>query len=309
MVPPHVAEERRRSRRAGGVLPAARRLWIISAVVLASVLAGSVAYLVPPGQREAAAMPLSRSDLASPGSDSSPPQLVPVPPGAASAPGVTSDADPPPLSADPIVVRYGFEGLEAAGGQSLRVHSAGGGAVDTESHGGGLAVRFPPPCAEYGDRTCPRVILETPFATNPGPRPLRYGATVRLAPSETSDGENVLQKGFSHGHSQFKLQVDGAGGQPSCVLVGTASRQIHAAIASVSVSDGQWHTIECSRTGSSLTITVDGAVAGQAKVPASLSIVNNDPLRIGGKGISANNDQFHGALDDVFVSIGCGASC
>jgi hypothetical protein len=93
------------------------------------------------------------------------------------------------------------------------------------------------------------------------------------------------------------------------VLVGTASRQIHVATASVSVSDGQWHTVECSRAGSSLTVTVDGALAGQTKVPASLSIVNNNPLRIGGKGISANNDQFHGVLDDVFVSIGCGVSC
>jgi hypothetical protein len=37
--------------------------------------------------------------------------------------------------------------------------------------------------------------------------------------------------------------------------------------------------------------------------------VNDDPLRIGGKGTSANNDQFHGALDDIFVSIGCGVSC
>jgi hypothetical protein len=283
-------------------------MWFLPAVVLASVLAGSAAYLAPPGQREAAAMPLvlSPSSPASAGFDVSPSS---APSGPVSAHGVAPGAAPPPLSADPVMVRYGFEDLEAAGGRSLRVHAAAGGAVDTESHGGGLAVRFPPPCAEYRDRTCPRVILETPFATNPGSRPLRYGATVRLAPSETSDGENVLQKGFSHGHSQFKLQIDGAGGQPSCVLVGTASRQIHAAIASVSVSDGQWHTIECSRSGSALTITVDGAVAGQAKVPAALSIVNNDPLRIGGKGISANNDQFHGALDDVFVSIGCGGSC
>jgi hypothetical protein len=285
-------------------------LWFLPAVVLASVLAGSAAYLVLPGQREAAAMPLSSPARSASGVH---PSVVPGPPGVtpgpASSPGVAQGAAPPPLAAGPVVVRYGFDGPEAAGGRSLRVHAAAGGAVDTESHGSGLAVRFPPPCAEYGDRTCPRVILETPFAANPGARPLRYGAAVRLAPSETSEGENVLQKGFSHGHSQFKLQIDGAGGQPSCVLVGTASRQIHAAIASVSVADGQWHTIECSRAGSSLTITVDGAVAGQARVPASLSIVNNDPLRIGGKGISANNDQFHGALDDVFVSIGCEVSC
>jgi hypothetical protein len=205
-----------------------------------------------------------------------------------------------------VVVRYGFEG---EGHRPLRVQSAAGGAVQTEPHGGGLAVRFPPPCPVYRDRTCPRVILETTFATNPGAAPLRFGAAVRLAANETGDGENVLQKGFAHGHSQFKLQIDGAGGQPSCVLVGTSSPRIHVVTAGVSVADGQWHTVECAREGPALTVFVDSGVAGRANVPAELSIVNNDLLRIGGKGTSTNNDQFHGALDDVFVSIGCGVPC
>jgi hypothetical protein len=63
------------------------------------------------------------------------------------------------------------------------------------------------------------------------------------------------------------------------------------------------------RSGTSLSVLVDGAVSGRTTVPAGLSIVNGDPLRIGGKGLSPNNDQFHGALDDVFVSIGCGDPC
>jgi hypothetical protein len=210
----------------------------------------------------------------------------------------------------PVAVRYGFEdGAVVEGVLAVRLHAAAGGAVRTESRGGGLAVRFPPPCRQYGDPACPRAILETSFAANPGTGPLRFGATVRLAANETSEGENVLQKGFSHGHSQFKLQVDGAGGQPSCVLVGTSSRRIFVVTAGMSVADGQWHAIECARTGSSLTVLVDSVVAGRTNVPIELSIVNNDPLRIGGKGTSANNDQFHGALDDVFVSLGCGDSC
>jgi hypothetical protein len=86
--------------------------------------------------------------------------------------------------------------------------------------------------------------------------------------------------------------------------VGTDSRRIFIVTAGVSVADGQWHAVECSRTKTLLTISVDGVLTGQINVPASLSIVNGDPLRIGGKGLSANNDQFHGALDDVFVSIG-----
>lgn len=278
-----------------GVVLLGRRRWPF-AIAAASVLVASAAYLVPLKERRAAAMPLRPVEsfaVLRPGGPAVDPSAVPP---AASQPA-EAGSDP---GSGPAGVRYGFE---EEGLRPLLVQAAAGGAVGTEPHSGGLAVRFPPPCPQYGDPACPRVILETSFATNPGAGPLRYGAAVRLSPSETSSGENVLQKGFSHGHSQFKLQVDGAGGQPSCVLVGTSSPQIHVVTASSSVADGQWHTVECVRDGSSLSVLVDGAVSGQTGVPAELSIVNGDPLRIGGKGISPNNDQFHGALDDVFVSI------
>jgi hypothetical protein len=287
-----------------GVVSTTRRRWLLPGIALASVLAASAAYLAPLYERHAAALPLTPVAPAPAPAGTAP--SVGVPPPAAPGPA------PPPATLDgggssgPLVVRYGFEG---EGHVPLRVQTAAGGAVQTEPHGGGLAVRFPPPCADHRDRTCPRVILETSFAANPGTAPLRFGAAVRLAANETSDGENVLQKGFSHGHSQFKLQIDGAGGQPSCVLVGTSSPQIHVVTAGMSVADGQWHTVECVRVDATLTVLVDGAVTGRADVPAGLSIVNGDPLRIGGKGTSANNDQFHGALDDVFVSIGCAVSC
>jgi hypothetical protein len=132
---------------------------------------------------------------------------------------------------------------------------------------------------------------------------LRFGAVVRIAPNETSKGENVLQKGYSTGGSQFKLQVDGAAGRPSCVLVGTASPRIYLAQSSVSVADGQWHAVDCVRVGGSLTLSVDGVVRGSVSLPTALSVSNDQPLRIGGKGNSPNNDQFVGSLDDVYVSL------
>jgi hypothetical protein len=51
-----------------------------------------------------------------------------------------------------------------------------------------------------------------------------------------------------------------------------------------------------------LTVAVDGKVTGRQAIPASLSIENDNPLCIGGKGTSANNDQFAGVIDDVFVT-------
>jgi hypothetical protein len=285
---------------------------LLPAIALASVLAASAAYLAPVTGHTPALLPGARD------TGEVPPAGIPPPSGSPSVGSVSVGSvsggsgsggvsgGSGGFSGGAVAVRYGFEG---EGHLAMRVHAAAGGAVRTESRGGGLAVRFPPPCPQYGDPACPRAILETSFAANPGTGPLRFGATVRLAANETSEGENVLQKGFSQGHSQFKLQVDGASGQPSCVLVGTSSPHIFVATTGVSVANGQWRAVECVRTGSSLTVLVDGTVAGRANVPTELSIVNNDPLRIGGKGTSANNDQYHGALDDVFVSIGCGVSC
>jgi hypothetical protein len=209
-------------------------------------------------------------------------------------------------------VRYTFDGGLAAAqfdeGRRLplTVSAAAGGGVTTERRAGGLAVRFPPTCAVYGDVTCPRAILQSGPAEmlNPGTAPFRFGATVRLARSETSQGENVVQKGYSHGHSQYKLQVDGVDGRPSCVLVSTRSPEIHVLTGAASVADGRWHVIECVRAGSVLTIAIDGSVAARRNIPAELSIVNSEPLRVGGKGTGPNNDQFHGAIDDVLVIIG-----
>jgi hypothetical protein len=69
------------------------------------------------------------------------------------------------------------------------------------------------------------------------------------------------------------------------------------------VADGRWHQVECSRSDALLTVAVDGKLKGRSAIPSSLSIVNADPLCIGGKGTGANNDQFAGAIDDVFVTL------
>ncbi|GGM50922.1 LamG-like jellyroll fold domain-containing protein [Dactylosporangium sucinum] len=220
--------------------------------------------------------------------------------------------------ADPGGLRYSFDFDEGFDGGSdgtiadtggrlpLRVRRAQGGTITAVPHDGGLAVRFPPRCEHYGAESCARAILQSGPADflNPGRLPFSYGASILVKSSETSKGANVVQKGFSVGDSQFKLQVDGAAGRPSCVIVGNAGPAIHVALASRTVADGRWHRVECSRGDSLLTVAVDGIVVGRTAIPSSLSIANSDPLCIGGKGTSANNDQFVGAIDDVFVTRG-----
>ena len=136
---------------------------------------------------------------------------------------------------------------------------------------------------------------------NPGTKKIRYGGSVLMTPADTGSGANVVQKGFStNGGSQFKLQIDGKAGHPSCVLA--SATDIYRLVAPVGVADGRWHAVSCTRDGEVLSITVDGRTSTR-RVPADLSIVNQQPLRVGGKGTAPNNDQFAGQIDDVFVTI------
>jgi hypothetical protein len=215
-----------------------------------------------------------------------------------------------------LVANYAFTVVDgtvpdsSGRGHTLTVVAGHGGAVRAITHsGGGSALAFPAKCtakAVKAAKACPHVVLQAPGAAdlNPGTRPVAYGATVLLAKNQTTKGQNVVQKGYSATSSQYKLQVDGLAGRPSCVLVDDKKPGIQLVRSTVSVADGAWHTLECRRAGAAFSILVDGVVRGAGTVPATLSVNNKGPLSVGGKGASRNNDQFQGALDNVWIRIG-----
>ncbi|MEV6342130.1 LamG-like jellyroll fold domain-containing protein [Actinoplanes sp. NPDC051851] len=211
-----------------------------------------------------------------------------------------------------VVVRYDFdEGvgrpiLDGTGRHELRPLGQNGGQLRLVPEGAGLAVAYPDRCIMALDEKCPRAILEgqRDDSLNPGRRPLRYGASIRMTHADLADGANVFQKGYSVGGvSQFKLQVDHREGHPSCVIAGNEAR-IYRAEPQVDVADGQWHGLECRRTTNRLAVLIDGEVRASVPVPPTLSIANAEPLRVGGKGPSRGNDQYAGEIDDVFLEIG-----
>lgn len=222
---------------------------------------------------------------------------------------VTAPAESAPAS--PYVASYNFDSTIADGtfddgsghGHLLRAVVRNGGKIVMTPHGTGQALTFPPKCT---GATCPRLVLQaadTPDL-NPGAGPLAYGASVLLAPAETSSGENILQKGYSTGGGQYKLQVDGVSGKPSCAMSDKTATTLHLARSRVSIADGKWHAIECRRTGPTLSVYVDDQPQASVAVPAALSVVTTQPFSLGGKGVGANNDQFHGSLDDVWIHVG-----
>jgi Concanavalin A-like lectin/glucanases superfamily len=183
------------------------------------------------------------------------------------------------------------------GKQPLRLVSG----RDDRGHG----VAFPAPCPASPKPTCPKAIIEVAPdpALNPGTEEYEWGASVLLEADETSEGSNILQKGFSvGGGSQWKLQVDGKNGHPSCVVVGEGDAKIHEVYGDSTIADGKWHDVACRRDGGELMISIDGAKKKEVAIPKSLAISPVGPVRIGGKSLKPNNDQYFGTLDDVFVA-------
>ncbi|HWS38738.1 MAG TPA: LamG-like jellyroll fold domain-containing protein [Actinoplanes sp.] len=256
----------------------------VLAVVLLAAVPGAVDFGVPAGA-------------------SVPP--VPVRPKKSSAP-VRADAAPLPVTA--MTAHYGFNGRagsildESGNGHTLRVVSFQGGRVRPVVHGPGTALAFPGRCTE---RVCPQVALQSGDSAdlNPGKRDVSFGADVLLGPAQTSSGQNVLQKGYSTVGSQYKLQIDGSAGHPSCALVDVRKPAIRVVRSAVTVADNRWHRLRCQRTGNRWEIYVDEVLRGRITIPAKLSVVNDQPLSIGGKGFYRDNDQFNGVLDNVWVRV------
>ncbi len=216
-------------------------------------------------------------------------------------------ASPEVLTANYPVIMPDALADSSATADPLTLLTRSGGTVGIVAVAGRLAASFPTRCAAgVAAEYCPRAILQAASnpAHNPGTRPMRFGAVIALAATQTGDGENIMQKGYAASGTQWKLQVDGVAGKPSCVLAGGSPHVIYQVTAPVSVADGGWHTVECRRAGSVLRIVVDAVARGSVTVPAGLSITNSLPLCLGGKGVSANNDQFHGYLDAAWMYVG-----
>lgn len=278
---------------------------------LAIVLAVPAVALAAVGVRASA-----EPDEGSPRPATAPTGTPPPPP----PPSPTLSPARPPVAGDwEVVARYTFDrGLgtgvvpdDSGHGHTLQVASRNGGRIMPAVRGAGLAVSYPEPCrslpvAGSDGSACPRAVLQADSSSelNPGTRPFSWGAMVQLSPTDTSPGENILQKGLRAPTGQFKLQVDGAAGYPSCVLTETVTESFHEAYGQTTIADGQWHRIDCVRTRDRLAIFIDGQVSDHRLIPSDLRVSNSMPLRIGGKSVLGGNDQFNGSVDNVYVAIG-----
>ena len=157
-----------------------------------------------------------------------------------------------------------------------------------------------------GAKTCPRALLEGTDDPDldPGTRAFRWGASVHIAKSQLAGSSNVVQKGVATTESQWKMQVGETHGKAQCVVVGRGSARAYIVRSTSTVADGKWHKVVCQRSGSVLSVFVDGVNRGRTTVPATMTIANDKPLRIGGPNFNTSSDMYHGFVDDVYAVLG-----
>ena len=232
-----------------------------------------------------------------------------APAGAGAVPAVGAPAAP----AGPALVAHWTFDAGAVDGRvadtsgrapALTVRAADQGVIRFEGGPQGKFIAFPAVCAATGP--CPRGLLEAAndVDLNPGTRLFRWSARIHLTKAQLQGSANVMQKGVANTSSQWKMQVGATHGRAQCVVVGAGSPAVYVARSASTVADGAWHKVLCQRSGSTLSIYVDGVQRGQTTIPASLSISNTMPLRVGGPNFTNRREMYHGLLDDVYAELG-----
>ncbi|AGL18699.1 LamG-like jellyroll fold domain-containing protein [Actinoplanes sp. N902-109] len=238
--------------------------------------------------------------------------LAPVP---ALAPALAAPAQQT-ATAPVTVARYTFDTGTVAGarvadrsgrGPALTVRTVNRGRVNFNGTTSDKYAAFPAVCAAKAT-TCPRALLEGTDDPDldPGTKLFRWGATVRLTAAQVAGSSNVMQKGVYDTESQWKLQIGANQGKAQCVVIGQGSAKpdIYLVRSTVGIANNIWHTVMCQRSGSTLSVYVDGKERGHIPIPATLSIGNAKPLRIGGPNFNTTSDMYHGLLDDVYARLG-----
>ena len=139
---------------------------------------------------------------------------------------------------------------------------------------------------------------------NPGTATLRLTAHVRLTRAPKGDYDLIRKGNAGTAGGEWKMEIFPPGSNPSSATAFCLFQDANTKTASVrdtkNLADGAWHTVVCVKTGSAVTVIVDGA---SHSVTAKLgSISNSRPLVIGSQ--SGGGDWYNGDMDEVCVQIG-----
>ena len=150
-----------------------------------------------------------------------------------------------------------------------------------------------------------RVVVPTSDSLNPGTAPFSFSVTFRssVSPGPGLDYD-LLRKGLTTtSGGEYKVEVLQANGKARalCVIKDSAKKALQIR-GTTDLTDGNVHTITCSRSSSGLTLVVDN-LAPKTKAGSTGSISNTAPLAMGAKFEGGpQGDWFNGVLLDASVS-------
>jgi PKD repeat protein len=184
-----------------------------------------------------------------------------------------------------------------------RINGTVGADVETGvRYDGASAYRFPN-ISPTAPPARPEHVVQVPTNPRLNPDAGDYSVTVRYR--TTKSYGNIVQKGqnaTAGGYWKFEQP----NGIVTCLFKG-ANGQQRSAWSRTPLNDGQWHTVRCERTSTSVTMYVDG-VRHSRLAGSTGTIANTWELAIGGKTRCDQNrttcDYFTGDIDYVRVEKG-----
>ncbi len=156
-----------------------------------------------------------------------------------------------------------------------------------------------------------KVVVPDAAKLDPGASNFSYSVTVQSsrAPASGTDYD-VLRKGISStSGGEYKLEIVRANGEGRAFCLVKDSRGASASVrGTTNVTDGKVHTLTCTKTGSGLTLKVDGLTPRTRTVSGGLgSISNSMAVVLGAKTptvTGASGDWYDGAMLDARISVG-----
>jgi hypothetical protein len=142
-----------------------------------------------------------------------------------------------------------------------------------------------------------RVLVSDDASLDPGNADITISLKVKFTvpPSRAVHDYDLVRKGDS---IFYKIEI---------TLAGRARCQFHGSshdggiVFGPDLSNGQWHTITCTKTATKISGSVDGKSASRSVQIGSIS--NGVALSLGGKA-SGTQDLYQGQMDEVKITIG-----
>ena len=172
--------------------------------------------------------------------------------------------------------------------------------ADSSGHGNNGTsqnISFAEPGAYTFNGTSSKITVPSSTSLNAGMSnvtlSLRFKSTF-TAGKGSFDWDMIKRGGY-----KIEIYRKQQGDQARCAFTDTNGRKI-AFQDGPSLTDGNWHTVSCTRVGGTVTLSVDGVNYSRTGTLGSLKAGNKLWIGWGGD----NTDFFHGALDYVTVNIG-----